>query len=45
MTEGQATQWPKEKDKGQATQWPKVNDRWTSNIMAKRKGTEGQAIQ
>ena len=37
MTEGQATQWPKEKDKGQATQWPKENDRWTSNIMAKRK--------
>jgi uncharacterized protein YdaU (DUF1376 family) len=30
---------------GQAKQWPKEKDRRTSNTMAKRKGTKGQTTQ
>jgi hypothetical protein len=30
---------------GQATKWPKEKDRRTSNTMVKRKRTEGQATQ
>jgi hypothetical protein len=35
----------KKRTEGQATQWPKEKDRRTSNTMTKRKGTEGQATQ
>ena len=45
-TEGQATQWQKEK--GQNDKQHNVQnkrDRRTSNTMTKRKGTEGQATQ
>jgi hypothetical protein len=35
----------KKRTEGQVTQWPKEKDRRTSNTMAKRKGTEGQATQ
>jgi hypothetical protein len=45
-TEGQATQWPKEKEqKDKQHNGQKKRDRRTSNTMAKRKGTAGQATQ
>jgi hypothetical protein len=45
-TEGQATQWPKEKEqKDKQHNGQKKRNRRTSNTMAKRKGTEGQATQ
>jgi hypothetical protein len=43
-TEGQATQWPKEKDKTTSNTMTNKKDR-TRNTMTKRKGTEGQATQ
>jgi hypothetical protein len=45
-TEGQATQWPKEKgQKDEQRNGQKKRDRRTSNTMTKRKGTEGQATK
>jgi hypothetical protein len=41
-TEGQATQWPKEKDRRTSNTMTKKRERRTRNTMAKRTETEGQ---